>query len=138
MTVVLVDSNVLLDVLTDDPIWSSWSTEALESAAETNPLVINPVIYSEVSIRFSRIEEVEAALPRAQFRREHIPYEAAFLAGKVFVDYRRRGGSKTSPLPDFFIGAHAAVAGYTLLTRDAARYRAYFKGLRLIAPQLSN
>ena len=138
MTAILVDSNVLIDVLTDDAIWSSWSAEALETAAETAPLVINPVIYSEVSIRFSRIEDVEQALPRALFRREHIPYEAAFLAGKVFVDYRRRGGAKSSPLPDFFIGAHAAVAEYRLLTRDAARYQTYFKDLTLIAPRLSN
>ena len=134
MTAVLVDSNVLIDVMTDDVNWSSWSAEALAATAETAPLVINPFIYGEVSICFSRIEEVEEALPRALLRREPIPYEAAFLAGKVFVDYRRRGGVKTSPLPDFFIGAHAAVAGYTLLTRDAARYRTFFKGLTVISP----
>jgi predicted nucleic acid-binding protein len=134
MTAVLVDSNVLIDVMTDDPFWSSWSTEALRSAAETDRLVINPVIYGEVSIRFSQIEEVERALPRTMFQREHIPYEAAFLAGKVFVQYKRGGGAKSSPLPDFYIGAHAAVLKYTLLTRDSTRYRTYFKQLRLISP----
>ena len=134
MTGVLVDSNVLIDIMTEDPAWSSWSKDALESAAEIARLVINPVIYSEVSIRFSLIEDVEQALPRSMFQREHIPYEAAFLAGKVFVRYKRAGGLKNSPLPDFYIGAHAAVLGYKLLTRDSTRYRSYFKQLDLISP----
>ena len=134
MTAVLIDANVLLDVMTQDARWLAWSAEALERAADRHRLVINPVIYAEVSIRYSRIEELDAALPKAMFDREAIPYEAAFLAGKSFLAYRRRGGTKRSPLPDFFIGAHAAVAGYQLMTRDAARYRTYFPKLPLIAP----
>jgi predicted nucleic acid-binding protein len=120
VTAVLVDSNVLLDVMTEDPRWFAWSAEAIECAADSFRLVINPVIYAEVSIRYSRIENLEAALSRTMFDREAIPYEAAFLAGKSFLAYRRHGGRKRSPLPDFFIGAHAAVGGYQLLTRDAA------------------
>jgi len=131
---VLVDSNVLLDVLTGDPRWSSWSSEALRDAAESDRIVINPIIYAEISAYYSRIEDLEAALPRSLFEREHIPYEAAFLAGKVHLLYRRAGGSKQSPLPDFFIGAHAAVARYRLLTRDVARFRTYFTQLDVIAP----
>jgi hypothetical protein len=134
MTAVLVDSNVLLDLMTEDTRWLSWSAEAVETAADRFRLVINPIIYAEVSIRYSRIEDLEAALPRAMLDREAIPYEAAFLAGKCFLVYRQRGGTKRSPLPDFLIGAHAAVAGYRLLTRDPARYRSYFPRLSLIAP----
>ena len=131
---VLVDSNVLLDVMTGDAPWFNWSAEALERAADRYRLVINPVIYAEVSIRYSRIEELDAALPKTMVEREPIPYEAAFHAGKAFLAYRKRGGMRPSPLPDFFIGAHAAVAGYLLMTRDAARYRTYFPKLALIAP----
>ena len=134
MTAVLVDSNVLIDVMTEDLRWLAWSAEAIERAADSFRLVINPVVYAEVSIRYSRIEDLEAALPRTMFDREAISYEAAFLAGKSFLAYRRHGGTRRSPLPDFFIGAHAAVAGYQLLTRDAARYRTYFPRLSLIAP----
>jgi predicted nucleic acid-binding protein len=134
MSAVLVDSNVLLDLMTEDRIWFSWSSDAIEREADSARLVINPVIYAEVSIRYSRIEDLEDALPSALFEREAIPYEAAFLAGKCFVSYRRRQGTKQTPLPDFFIGAHAAVAGHRLLTRDAARYRTYFPSLTLIAP----
>lgn len=134
MTAVLVDANVILDVMTEDERWLAWSSEAIDRAADRQRLVINPVIFSEVSIRFSRIEDLEAALPRNMFDREHVPYEAAFLAGKAFLAYRRRGGAKSSPPPDFFIGAHAAIAGYSLLTRDAARYRTYFPRLAVIAP----
>ncbi len=134
MTAVLIDANVLLDVITEDARWLDWSAQALERAGERYRLVINPVIYAEVSIRYSRIEALDAALPKASFDREAIPYEAAFLAGKAFLDYRQRGGTKRSPLPDFFIGAHAAVAGYQLMTRDATRYRSYFPRLSLIAP----
>jgi predicted nucleic acid-binding protein len=134
MTAILVDSNVLLDLMTEDPRWLSWSAEAVENAADRFRLVINPIIYAEVSIRYSRIEELEAALPKAMFDREAIPYEAAFLAGKSFLMYRQQGGMRRSPLPDFFIGAHAAVAGYRLLTRDPGRYRSYFPRLPLIAP----
>jgi predicted nucleic acid-binding protein len=134
MTAVLIDANVLLDVMTEDGRWLAWSAGAIERAADHHRLVINPIIYAEVSIRYSRIEELDAALPKSMFDREAIPYEAAFLAGKSFMTYRRRGGTKQSPLPDFFIGAHAAVAGYLLMTRDAARYRTYFPKLSLIAP----
>ena len=135
MTAVLVDSNVLLDLMTEDERWFPWSAEAVERAADTSRLVINVVVYAEISIRYSRAEDLDATLPRDVFERESIPYEAAFLAGKCFSVYRRRGGTKSSPLPDFFIGAHAAVAGYRLLTRDAARYRTYFPTLDLIAPE---
>jgi predicted nucleic acid-binding protein len=131
---VLVDSNVLLDVMTQDPRWFAWSSAALGRVADTSRLVINPIVYGEVSIRYTRIEELDAALPRESFDREPIPYEAAFLAGKAHRAYKDRGGVKLSPLPDFFIGAHAVVVGYQLLTRDAARYRTYFPKLDLIAP----
>jgi predicted nucleic acid-binding protein len=134
MTAVLVDSNVILDVMTEDARWFSWSAQAIERASDSARLVINPVIYAEVSIRYSQIEELDIALPKSMFDREAIPYEAAFLAGKSFLAYRRRGGTKQSPLPDFFIGAHAAVAGYRLMTRDAARYRTHFPKLSLITP----
>jgi predicted nucleic acid-binding protein len=134
MTAVMIDSNVLLDLMTEDTRWLSWSAEAVEKAADRFRLVINPIIYAEVSIRYSRIEDLEAALPKGMLDREAIPYEAAFLAGKCFLAYRQQGGTRRSPLPDFFIGAHAAVAGYRLLTRDAARYRSYFPRLPLIAP----
>ena len=131
---ILVDSNVLLDVLTEDPTWLRWSSGALAEAAEREPLAINPIIYAEVSIRFERIEELEDALPEPEFRRLDLPWQAAFLAGKSFVGYRRRGGARRSPLPDFYIGAHAAVASLHLLTRDPTRYRTYFPGVELIAP----
>lgn len=130
----LVDTNVLLDVLTEDVAWLAWSLDALATAAEAGPLFINPVIYAEVSTRFSRIEDLEDALPRNDFLRDPLPWEAAFLAGKAFLKYRRKSGQHSSTLPDFFIGAHAAVTGLTLLTRDAKRYRTYFPSVRLVAP----
>jgi len=135
MTAVLVDSNVLLDVVTDDPTWGSWSRASLERAADESILVINALIYAEVSIGFAVIEELEEALPPDLYRREHVPYEAGFLAGKVFVRYRRAGGNRRSPLPDFYIGAHAAIAGHRLLTRDPTRYRSHFPTVELIAPE---
>ena len=130
----LVDTNVILDVATNDPRWCDWSAQALETAAEHCTLVINPIIYAEVSMAYKTIEELERGLPRNVFRRDALPYEAAFLAGKAFLKYRRRGGAKRSPLPDFYIGAHAAIAGFRLLTRDAARYRTYFPSVELVAP----
>ena len=130
----LVDSNVLLDVLTEDPRWFAWSSEALSRRAGESALVINPIIYAEVSIGFVRIEELDEALNAAGFERRPLPWEAAFLAGKCFQRYRRRGGARTSTLPDFYIGAHAAVSGLALLTRDAARYRTYFPRLEIISP----
>jgi predicted nucleic acid-binding protein len=134
MTAILIDSGVLLDLMTEDARWFSWSRAAVERAADSFRLVINPVIYAEVSLRYSLIEDLDAALPKAMIEREAISYEAAFLAGKSYLAYRQRGGTKRSPLPDFFIGAHAAIAGYRLLTRDATRYRSYFPRLPLIAP----
>lgn len=134
MSPVLVDSNVLLDVATEDPRWGDWSSRTLSDVAETAMLVINAIIYAEVSIGYERIEELEEALPSGTFRREPLPYEGAFLAGKAFLAYRRRGGRRAAPLPDFYIGAHAAVAGYQLLTRDPERYSTYFPTLELIAP----
>ena len=131
---VLVDSNVILDVLVEKSAWREWSANALEYAAERARLVINPIIYAELSVGYERIELVEFALPPI-FKRDPIPYEAAFLAGKVYLEYRRRGGFRSAPLPDFFIGAHAAVKGYDLLTRDMTRYRTYFPTVRLIAPE---
>ena len=134
MNAVLVDSNVLLDVASEDARWGLWSARALEAAADASLLVINPIIYAEVSIGFATIEALEAAIPATLYRRDALPFEAGFLAGKSFLDYRRRGGRKTSPLPDFYIGAHAAIAGFELLTRDVARYRTYFPTVTLIAP----
>jgi predicted nucleic acid-binding protein len=130
----LVDSNVLIDVFSRDEKWLAWSTEALERAADFGPLVINPIIYGEVSIGFSRVEEVESALSEDFFVRLPLPWSAAFLAGKAFVRHRQHGGGKRSPLPDFLIGAHAAVSRFRLLTRDCARYRSYFPTVELISP----
>ena len=130
----LVDSNVLLDVLTKDAKWYAWSAQALETEANRGVLAINPIIYSEVSIGFQRIEELDDILPPQSFHRLALPWEAGFLAGKCFRTYRSRGGTKRSPLPDFYIGAHASVAGLKLLTRDAARYRTYFPTLTLVTP----
>jgi predicted nucleic acid-binding protein len=130
----LVDSNVLLDLLTGDEKWQSWSGEALERAADAGPLVINAVIFAEVSAGFSRIEDVESALPVDLFVRAPLPWPAAFLAGKCHLRYRTHGGTKTSTLPEFFIGAHAAVSRLRLLTRDAARYRTYFPTVDVLAP----
>jgi len=132
----LVDSNVLLDIVTEDPKWYSWSAGRLEERAEMSVLVINPLIYAEVSVGFERIEDVEDALPRELFRRDPLPWEAGFLAGKCFLEYRSRGGNRRSPLPDFYIGAHAAVTGMALLTRDGARYRTYFPTVEIIGPPL--
>lgn len=134
MNRVLVDSNVLIDVFTNDPVWFDWSSDTLAELAEHSVLVVNPIIYAEVSIRFETVEDLEDALPAAHFQREPLPWEAGFLAGKCFVAYRRRGGERRSPLPDFYVGAHAAVRGMTLVTRDAARYRTYFPQLHLVAP----
>lgn len=130
----LVDSNVILDVMTEDDRWLSWSMEALATAAELGPLYVNQIVYAEVSLRFSRIEELEDALPADDFRRLGLPWEASFLAAKAFHAYRRRGGRRTTTLPDFFIGAHAAVSNLALLTRDPRRYRSYFPSVELMSP----
>ena len=135
MTPVLVDSNVILDVATQDEVWSAWSSATLAWVAEHAVLVVNPIIYAEVSVGYARIEDLEAALPSALFRRDPLPWEAAFLAGKAFLAYRKCGGPRRSPLPDFYIGAHAAIVRFRLLTRDAHRYRHHFPTLQLIAPE---
>jgi predicted nucleic acid-binding protein len=131
---VIVDSNVLLDIATQDAAWGPWAESAVAEAAERYPLYINPIIYAEVSVGFARIEELDLALPPEVFRREDLPWEAGFLAGKCFRRYKKLGGDRRSPLPDFYIGAHAAVRGYSLLTRDRARYRTYFPGLIILCP----
>ena len=130
----LVDSNVLIDVLDGDPLWSSRSAIALEAVGAAGPVVVNQVIYAEVSVRYEDTDELDRDLPLEDFQREQLPWPAAFLAGKAFAEYRRRGGHRRSPLPDFFIGAHAAVTGLRLLTRDASRYRTYFPTVELIVP----
>jgi predicted nucleic acid-binding protein len=130
----LVDTSVLLDVLTDDPKSRPWSEDALADAADRGRLVINPIIYAEVSVGFMTIEDLDNAVPEPEFDREPLPYSAGFLAGRAFLMYRRLGGNKRSPLPDFYIGAHAAIAGYRLLTRDGTRYRTYFPRLELATP----
>lgn len=131
---VLVDANVLLDVLTDDPQWCAWSSEQIDACAARSELCINPIVYAEVSVGFERIEELDRALSSDAFTRLELPWEAGFLAGKAFLAYRRARGGRTSPLPDFYIGAHAAIERMALLTRDARRYRTYFPRLELIAP----
>lgn len=135
MRAALVDSNVILDIVTEDAQWFHWSAAALESLAENHLLVINPIIYSEVSIGFDRIEDLDEAVAPERFRRDPLPWEAAFLAGKCFLKYRRSGGARRSPLPDFYIGAHAAVRGIPLVTRDPRRYKIYFPKLKLITPR---
>ena len=134
MPATLVDSNVLLDILTEDPVWLDWSAAALAGQADAGPLIINPLVYAEVAARFDRIEDLEAALPAEYYERQALPWEAAFLAGRTFIRYRRRGGQRRSPLPDFYIGAHALIGRMVLLTRDARRYRTYFPALRVVAP----
>jgi predicted nucleic acid-binding protein len=133
-TVTLVDTCVLLDILTDDPAWADWSEDAVANARDAGELAINPIIYAEVSAGFDSIEELDEALPSSDFVREPLPYQAGFVASRAFVAYRRRGGSRRSPLPDFYIGAHAAVNNYRLLTRDTERYRTYFPRLELVTP----
>jgi predicted nucleic acid-binding protein len=130
----LVDSNVIFDVGEGDPVWRVWSEAAIRRCLDEGLLVINSIIYAEVSVGYRTVEEVEAVLPTDLYRREPLPYDAAFLAGKSFLAYRRRGGRRTAPLPDFYIGAHAAVSGYRLLTRDVQRFQTYFPTVALITP----
>lgn len=131
---ILVDTNVLLDVLEDDPEWAEWSQRQLETVSLSDSLAINAVIYSELSMAFERIEDLEAVITEASLTLEPIPREALFLAGKAFLDYRRRRGTKQGVLPDFYIGAQAAVNEWAILTRDVARYRSYFPTVQLVAP----
>lgn len=132
---ILVDSNVLLDIVTADREWLTWSQAALADALVAGPVVINQLVYAEVSIAYRQASELDAVLARLRIRRADLPWEAAHLAGQAFLKYRRQGGSRTSPLPDFYIGAHAQVSGIRLLTRDAKRYRTYFPHVKLIAPR---
>ena len=133
-TTTLVDSNVILDVVTEDPIWAETSRRALEHAADEGGLAINPIVYAEVSVGYDRIEDLDEAVSPETFVRLQLPWAAGFLAGQCFLRYRRAGGTRRSPLPDFYIGAHAAVEGMTLLTRDARRYRTYLPRLMVITP----
>jgi predicted nucleic acid-binding protein len=130
----LVDSNVLLDLFTEDDEWFDWSSSMIERCADAGELLINPIIYAEVSPQFDTLEELDEVLTAEYFRRASLPWEAGFLAGRAFLKYRRAGGVRRSPLPDFYIGAHAAIEGLTLLTRDPGRYRKYFRKLRIISP----
>ena len=131
----LVDTNVLLDLVTDDPRWADWSVAQLEAASLAGPLLINDAIYAELAVRYGRIEDLDAFIAEAGLELTPMPRAALFLSGKVFTRYRRAGGTRTGVLPDFFIGAHAAVADLPLLTRDVGRYRSYFPTVRLITPE---
>ena len=131
---VLIDSNVILDVATNDPKWSEWSGNAIAECAERTILLLNPIIYAEVSIGYASIESLDTALPAAIYRREALPWEAGFLAGKAFLAYKQRGGLRTAPLPDIYIAAHAAIERLAILTRDVARYRSYFPTIEILSP----
>ena len=133
---ILVDSNIILDVFLDDTNWADWSESKLEKFSAITKLYINPIVYSEISIGFKRIEEMESVLNRAGFQMLDIPKEALFLAGKAFLKYRKNRGTKKSPLPDFYIGAQAAIFDMDLITRDVPRYRTYFPTVRLICPEM--
>lgn len=131
----LIDTNIIIDVVTSDPQWSSWSSDTLADCANRGRLVINPIIFAELAVGFDRIEDLEAALPEPDWERSPLPYAAGFLAGRCFLQYRRRGGARLRPLPDFYVGAHAAVEGLTIVTRDAARFRTYFPHVEVVAPE---
>ena len=135
MNGILIDSCVLLDLFTNDPNWANWSQNILERYNQTNTLYINSIIYTEVSIGFNKIEEVERPLAKLGIKVLEIPREALFLTGKVFLKYRRNKGTKTAPLPDFFIGSHATVSKFDLITRDRAKYKTYFPQIKLIHPE---
>jgi predicted nucleic acid-binding protein len=132
--VTLVDTNVLLDLVTDDPVWADWSIAELEAASLRGPLLINDVVYAELAVRYGRIEDLDAFVQKAGLEIAALPRAALFLAGKVFARYRKSGGLCTGVLPDFFVGAHAAVGEWPVLTRDVGRYRIYFPSLTLITP----
>jgi predicted nucleic acid-binding protein len=135
MTDTLIDTNVILDIAEEDAEWQAWSERQLEHAGEEGELLINPVIYAELAAGFPTREGLDAALDASRLRRENLPWAAAYGAGLAFLSYRRRGGTRSSPLPDFFIGAHAAVRGYTLLTRDRGTYATYFPTLKIVSPE---
>ncbi len=134
---ILVDSNIILDIFLDDPNWCVWSESILSQYSITHKLSINPIIYTEISIGFERIEDLEAAVNTCGFKMLHLPKEALFLAGKAYIKYKKRKGTKNSTMPDFFIGAHAAISNMDLITRDVSRYRTYFPSVNLITPTLS-
>jgi predicted nucleic acid-binding protein len=136
LTRILVDTNVLVDLLTDDPVWAEWSTDAFCSCMDHARLVVDTTVYAELAVRYDTVEALEQMIDAAGLEREHVPWSAAYLAGKAFEAYRRSGGTRRSPLPDFYIGAHAAVAGMRLLTRDANRYRTYYPTVDLISPDM--
>lgn len=138
MNGVFIDSCVLLDLFTDDPIWGDWSESILEKYSQTNTLYINSIVYTEVSIGFNNIEDVEKAITGLDIKVLEIPREALFLTGKVYLKYRKNKGTKISPLPDFFIGAHATVSKFHLITRDVSKYDTYFPQVKLICPTKSN
>ena len=131
----LIDANVFIDIITRDPKWYEWSADAMRSSARSSAVFINPLIYAEVSTQFSDIGELDRVLSNSVVKRTSLPYSAAFLAAKAFLAYRRRGGERRSPMPDFYIGAHAVVQNLTLVTRDVQRYRRYFPTLRLVSPE---
>lgn len=131
---ILIDSNVLLDIATKDPVWFDWSFSSLAEAAEDSALCINPLVYAEASTRYASPQEFDETFPEDIFKRVGLPFAAAFVAGRAHLKYRKSGGTRTSPLPDFYIGAHAAVAGFRILTRDTRRYKTYFPSVELIAP----
>jgi predicted nucleic acid-binding protein len=135
MTDTLADTNVLIDVVDEDSAWLDWSRRRLADAADEGSVVVNQVVYAELAASYVSAESLDAMLHRDQFHRENLPWDAAYMAGIAFLEYRRRGGKRSSPLPDFFIGAHAAVRGYTLLTRDRGYYATYFPTLKIISPE---
>lgn len=135
MTDTLVDTNVLLDIADEGSAWWDWSSRNFEEAASGGEIVLNQIVYSELASGFATREAMDAVVAAARLRRDEIPWDAAYLAGTVFITYRRRGGSRASPLPDFFIGAHAAVRGYRLLTRDRGYYRSYFPTIDIVSPE---
>ena len=137
MNGVLVDSCVLLDLFTNDPHWADWSESVLEQYSRTNTLYINSIVYTEISIGFDRVEEVEDAIESLGIKVLEMPREALFLTGKAFIKYRRNKGTKNSPLPDFFIGAHASVSEFTLITRDLSKYKTYFPQVELVHPEIN-
>lgn len=134
MSSTLIDANVLIDLFDEESEWREWSDAMITACMRKGPVVINPIIYAEVAAGFETLEELNLRLPETSVMREPLPFEAAFLAARAFVIYRYKGGDRRSPLPDFYIGAHAAVAGHTLLTRDPRRYRYYFPTLRIVSP----
>ena len=133
---VLVDSSVLLDIFTDDPTWKEWSLTALRDVRVAGLVGINPLIYAEISLAFDSAAELDRVLASLRLERLQLPFDAGFGAGRAFLEYRRAGGPRSSPMPDFYIGAHAALEGLTLLTRDTRRYRTYFPSVALMSPQV--